>query len=358
MLRQNRSDWNGSRFRRGDLHGFYESYFQRANHSSRPLAFWIRYTVFCPRNRPDEAGGEIWAIYFDGEKDCITAVKEAVSISECSLSPTQLEVRIGSATLTERGLEGRASSESHHFAWSLEYGGEDPPLLLLPESLYQRGFPKAKALVGTPNAMYNGTLIVDGSEVHIDDWRGSQNHNWGSRHTDRYAWGQVAGFDNAPDVFLECSTAQIKVGPLWSPRLTFAVLRDEGNDFALNGLLRAVRAFGRFEFFVWDIDTRNSQVHISGRIHAPASAFVALTYLNPPGGRKSCLNTKLASAEITVQRRGRPSRTLVTKHRAAFEILTDRDDHGVSDGCLKGRAHSALQPMQEPEEEIPTTIGE
>jgi hypothetical protein len=73
----------------------------------------------------------------------------------------------------------------------------------------------------------------------------------------------------------------------------------------------------------------SAQVQISGRIQAPAAAFVGLTYPNPPGGTKTCLNTKLASAEITVQRRGRPSRTLVTKHRAAFEILTDRSDHGV-----------------------------
>jgi len=71
------------------------------------------------------------------------------------------------------------------------------------------------------------------------------------------------------------------------------------------------------------------QGHIYGRIHAPASAFVGLSYQNPPGGEKTCLNTKLASAEITVQRRGRPSRTLITRHRAAFEILTDRADHGV-----------------------------
>ena len=328
-VRSARRHWNSSRFRRDDPRGFYESYFQRANHPSSPLAFWIRYTVFCPKGRPDEALGELWAIYFDGENDRITAVKETVPISECSFSPTQLEAHIGSAALTERGLQGRASSESHRLAWALEYAGEDPPLLLLPESFYERAFPKAKALVGTPNAMYTGTLTVDGEEVGIDAWKGSQNHNWGSRHTDRYAWGQVAGFDNAPDAFLECSTAQIRLGPLWSPRLTVAVLREKENEVALNGLLRAVRSFGRFEFFVWEFDARSADVHLSGRIHAPASAFVGLTYENPPGGRKTCLNTKLASAEITVHHRGREPRTLRTKHRAAFEILTDRGDHGV-----------------------------
>lgn len=321
--------WNGSRFRREDRSGFYESYFQRANHPSRPLAFWIRYTAFSPRGRPDKACGELWAIYFDGETNRLGAVKEAVPISDCDFSRTQLEVRIGEATLTDRGLHGRAASPSHAFQWALHYAGGEPPLLLLPEPLYDRGFPKAKALVGAPNAVYTGILTVDGETIPIDGWRGSQNHNWGSRHTDRYAWGQVAGFDNAPDAFLECSTAQVKFGPVWSPRLTLAVLRDEGQDIAFNGLLQAVRASGSFGFFTWTIDTRNPQAHIHGRIHAPASAFVGLNYQNPPGGEKTCLNTKLASAEITVQRSGRPPRTLVTRHRAAFEILTDRADHGV-----------------------------
>jgi hypothetical protein len=327
---QTHTDWNNSRFKPEDPSGFYESYFQRANHPTRPLAFWIRYTALSPRGQPDKACGELWAIYFDGETNLITAVKETVPISQCNFSRTQLDVRINGATLTDGALHGRAVSPSHIFQWSLRYTGHEPPLLLLPESLYERGFPKAKSLVGTPNAEYTGTLTVDGREIPIDGWRGSQNHNWGSRHTDHYAWGQVAGFDNAPDAFLECCTAQVKLGPVWSPRLTFVVLRDEGQETAINGLLQALRASGNFDFFTWTIDARSPQAHIYGRIHAPATVFVGLSYQNPPGGRKTCLNTKLASAEITVERRGQPPRTLKTMHRAAFEILTDRADHGVA----------------------------
>lgn len=321
--------WNASRFSRDDSQGFYESYFQRANHPSRPLAFWIRYTAFCPRGRPDEACGELWAIYFDGETKRIRAAKEVVPMVDCDFSRTELKVRIGSATLSDRALHGSAASPAHDLRWTLSYAGQEPPVLLLPQSFYERGFPKAKALVGSPNAVFKGTLTVDGETVPIEGWQGSQNHNWGRQHTDRYAWGQVAGFDNAPDSFFECSTAQIQLGPVWSPRLTLAVLRDEGQEFALNGLLRAVRASGSFDFFAWTLDTRNPKVRISGRIHAPASAFVGLRYQNPPGGEKTCLNTKLASARITVERPGRASRTLTTEHRAAFEILTDRVDHGV-----------------------------
>ena len=321
-----RTAWNASRFRRGETGGFYESYFQRANHPDRPLAFWIRYTVFCPRGRPDDAVGELWAISFDGETGEIVAVKEAFPIEDCAFSATGLDVRIARATLTDRALDGAAASGSHAVQWSLEYTGTEPPLLLLPERLYAGGFPKAKALVGTPNARYAGTLTVDGHVIPIDGWRGSQNHNWGVRHTDRYAWGQVAGFDNAPDAFLECATAQVKLGPVWSPRLTFVVLRERGEEIALNGIVRAALATGIVASHTWTLETRSAEAHVSGRIHAPASAFVALRYGNPPGGAKTCLNTKLAAAEITVKRRGRPARTLTTTHRAAFEILADGPD--------------------------------
>ncbi len=328
-LQQRRDAWNASRFRPGMAGGLYESYFLRANHPERPLAFWIRYTVFCPQGRPQAAQGELWAIWFDGESQRIAAVKESQPIAECRFAPDRLDARIGAATLTDGALEGRAASAEHAVSWRLTFTGGGAPLLLLPESLYAGGFPKAKALVARPNAVFAGALTVDGREIAIDGWRGSQNHNWGSRHTDRYAWGQVAGFDNAPEAFLECAAAQVRIGPLWTPRLTLLVLRDEGEVIALNGLWQATKAQGNYDFFKWTLDSRAPQARLRGRIAAPASAFVGLNYLNPPGGSKTCLNSKLASAEFTLERPGRPAKTFVTRSRAAFEILTDRDDHGV-----------------------------
>jgi hypothetical protein len=325
-----RDAWNASRYRSGETDGLYESHFLRANHPERPLAFWIRYTVFCPKGRPLDAQGELWAIWFDGESNKVTAVKESLPIADCRFAPDRLDVRIGDATLGEGVLEGRAASAEHAVSWRLTFAGGGAPLLLLPESLYAGGFPKAKALVARPNAVFDGTLEVDGREIDISGWRGSQNHNWGSRHTDRYVWGQVAGFDNAPEAFLECATAQVRIGPLWTPRLTLLVLRDEGEEIALNGLLQAARAHGDYDFFRWTLDSRSPQARLHGRIEAPAAAFVGLNYLNPPGGSKTCLNSKLASAEFTLERPGRPAKSFVTRSRAAFEILTDRRDHGIT----------------------------
>src|SRR5262249_31690230 len=160
------------------------------------------------------------------------------------------------------------------------------------------------------------------------DWVGSQNHNWGVQHTDHYAWGQVVGFAGFPDTFLEVVTARRRLGPLWSPFVTLLVLRHRGAEIALNSSLQMYRARGAFKPFDWRLRSTTSQVRICGRISAPSAAFVGLMYRNPPGGSKICLNTKLATCELTIMRRegdvwGQPER-LVAVQRAAFEILTDR----------------------------------
>src|SRR5689334_1110267 len=263
------ADFNHSRFQPGTEGGFYESYFQRANHPTRPLAFWIRYTIFSPKGRPKDAIGELWSAWFDGERGTHTVAKSEFPLGQFVFSREGLNARIGEAILEPGGLQGAAESRGHRIEWDLSYAGKAAPLFLLPPGLYSRGFPKAKTLVGLPMARYDGTLKVDGETIGIDGWIGSQNHNWGAKHTDRYAWGQVAGFDNAPDSFLELATGQLKVGPLWTPRMTPIVLRHEGEEYALRSIWQAVAgASGQFGYFHWKFHSRGAGVAIEGEISA------------------------------------------------------------------------------------------
>lgn len=322
-------DANHARFR-GQAGGHYESYFLRANHPSRPLAFWIRYTIFSPKHRPQDAVGELWAIHFDGETGRHSAAKQQRPIGDCAFSPTGFDVRVGEATLAPGAARGEIAGAGPRIGWDLAFSGGMPPLFLLPPRLYEGSFPAAKSLVAQPMARFSGTLAIDGAANAIDGWIGSQNHNWGSRHTDLYAWGQVAGFDSHPDSFLEVATARLRLGPFWSPPITPLALRHAGREFALTGLPRALGATGRFGYFDWEFSSRDSAVEIAGRISAPKAAFVGLLYGNPPGGVKQCLNSKIASCrlEVTDRRTGRRD-ILETASRAAFEILTDDSGHGV-----------------------------
>ncbi len=325
---------NWTRYQPGQKAGHYESFFQRANHPSRPLAFWIRYTIFSPAGRPEEALGELWAVYFDGETGQHVVVKKEVPFGQCEFSRSGFSVRVADASLGPGTLKGSAASGGQAISWDLRFAGASGPLFLLPRYAYEIGFPKAKTLVGLPMAVYGGSLMVNGREIPVGEWVGSQNHNWGSKHTDHYAWGQVAGFDSHPDSFLEAATAQVRLGPFWTPPMTLLVLRHRGEEIALNSLMKSAMAKGIFRYFAWEFRSETGRVTVSGTIKAPPEAFVGLSYANPPGGTKHCLNTKLASCELELVRRGAgravATEVLLTRQRAAFEILTDDRSHGVT----------------------------
>jgi hypothetical protein len=341
-----RANW--TRYRPGQRRGHYESFFQRANHPRRPLAFWIRYTLFSARNRPEEALGELWAVFFDGETGRHVAVKKEVPFERCTFDGSGFLVKVEDALLEPGRLKGSISSPEgsisspegsiagggHAVAWDLAFRGEEKPLFLLPLKFYGTRLPSAKSLVGLPLAVYRGSLIVNGRTVEVDDWIGSQNHNWGRKHTDHYAWGQVAGFDTHPESFLELATARLKLGPFWTPFMTLLVLRHGGEEIALNSPRQSIRAKARFRYFHWDFRSETRAIRLEGTVSAPRKAFVGLNYSNPPGGSKHCLNSKIASCELRLSRReSGPWSTpevLRTEHRAAFEILTDDRNHGVA----------------------------
>ncbi|HWB79264.1 MAG TPA: hypothetical protein VG755_30090, partial [Nannocystaceae bacterium] len=272
---------------------------------------------FAPRDRPDETVGELWAIVFDGGR--VRASKQVVPIDRCSFAHAGLAVSVGDAKLDDGALAGGTD----RISWSLTYRGDDPPLLLLREGMYDGGFPKAKSVIPAPLVRFSGSIVVDGERIVVDDWLGSQNHNWGARHTDRYAWAQVAGFDGRDDAMLECITAKLKLGPLWTPWLTIAVLRVGDRTHAFNSLARAPFCNARIEGLRSSFTASNGSARLHVEVEAPREAFVGLRYANPPGGAKICLNTKIARARVQLD-----DLVLETSNRAALELLSE-DDQGI-----------------------------
>ena len=320
---------NAARYRPGDRTGHYESFYLRANHPDRPMACWIRYTVHSPAGRPAEAVGELWFVLFEDGRH--TVARRAWPVGECSFARDSFAVRVGGATLGP----GRASGAippgtGPGVDWDLSYAGDGPPLYLLPRRRYGGRFPPAKSLVPDPLVRFGGELRVGARRVPVDGWRGSQNHNWGTRHTDRYAFGQVAGFDDAPDSVLEVVTAGTRAGRLRIPTATLLVLRHGGREYALTSTWRGLRATARVSPFDWRFATADSRVAIAGRITAPRESFVGLAYADPPGGTKYCLNTAIGRCELTLREKGSGVRhALRSAHGAMLETLDDDPERGV-----------------------------
>ncbi|TGK02738.1 hypothetical protein EHQ53_12810 [Leptospira langatensis] len=326
-----RTDYDFPRFDPQSKLGHYESWFVRGNHPTRAQALWIRYTIFSPKGSPADAIGEIWAIYFDGEEGKHYVSKSEFPIQDCRFQSEPFHIQIGNSIHTSSRIYGTAGTKpgSVPMEWDLGFSGGSSPLFLFPENLYDSKFPKAKVLVGHPSITLNGFIKFGNHNVEVSDWKGSQNHNWGSKHTDQYAWGQVVGFDGDKDSFLELASAKLKLGPFWTPEITPIVFRFQGKEFALNGLFSSFKR-AEYKYFDWRFQASSPEIRIEGRIHADKKDFACLRYANPPGGWKYCLNTKIARAELLIQRKGETSPLrLLAPRTAAFEILTEDSSHGL-----------------------------
>ena len=331
----NFSRYHGHGHGHGQKKGFYESFYQRANHPTQPLAFWTRYTIFSAKNKPEESIGELWGVFFNGMTGEHVAIKKEWPLSHCTFDTTKFFVKVGEAILQEGSLKGELSADKKRLGWNLTFETKEKPSPFMPLHFYERRFPVAKSAIGFPMARYNGTFIVNGREIPIRDWVGSQNHNWGYKHTDQYALGQVAGFDNSADSFFEIATARMKIGCFKFPALTPAVLRHRGREHTFYNLWQALKSRGSYRYFVWDFHVENKDLEIDGTIAAPKNAFVAFVYYNPPGDIKNCLNTKIASCHLRLRYKNLihdlKNEELIAQHRSLFEILTgDFNGHGVS----------------------------
>ncbi len=321
-------DTDAVRFAPQSAHGHFESYFIRGNHPSRPLAFWIRYTIFSAKNSLSDRFAELWALYFDGEKHTHLAVKKQIPLADCVFASEH--ITMAEATLTPTALQGAIVANDHRFAWNLGNDSGAPTLFLYPEKLYSAGWPRTKTLVSRPSVTFSGSLNVDSQSIDVAGWRGSHNHVWGDRQAYLYAWGQVVGFDGHPESFLEIGTARFKFGFVKTPLLTTLVLRHNGQSFPLNTIPLALKGKGAFEFFRWTFANADAGTQVSGSIEAGREDFVALRYRNPAGGEKWCLNSKIATCRLQLEHADGRSEALVATRRTAFEILTDRGDHGVT----------------------------
>lgn len=294
---------------------YYESRFLRANAPDAAQALWLRETLLLP------AGGEptadVWVMVFDPSGH--RARKQSFPIEAADFGYEDWTARIATTSLDDTAAFGFLPEARWDLA--ITPGGQDP-VRLLTDRAYRRRFPTAKTQVRHPLARFDGRLELADLVVDVDGWTGSVNHNWGTRHTPAYAFGQVCGFDEAPDSTLEIVTARAAVGPVLLPGVTLFVFRHAGQEFAVRSLGDSLKSHGRYAPFSWTFGARVGEQMIEGEITSEPADVIGLTYADTHGGTKYCYNSAIASCRIQVAGKAFARAELVSRG-AMLEILTD-----------------------------------
>lgn len=300
---------------------YYESRYIRANHPERPQALWLRETLLLPT--AGEAVADVWVMIFDPEGQGNRALKQPYPIDVADYQYDNWTARIGATSIDDRSAEGVVTGGNRSARWDLRITpGSEDPVKILTERAYKARIPTAKTTVRHPLAQFDGIVEFDDTRLVLDGWTGSVNHNWGTRHTPAYAFGQVCGFDGAPDSSLEIVTARAAIGPLLTPAATLFVFRHAGQEFAVRSIMDSLQTHGRYRPFAWAFGGRVGDQMIEGEIVCEPADVIGLNYTDTDGGSKYCYNSAVANCRVQVAGKAFDRRELLATRRAMFEILT------------------------------------
>ena len=302
---------------------YYESRYIRANSPVGAQALWLRETLLLPRTGP--ATADVWVMMFDPEGAGNTALKRSYHRDDADFRAEPWAVRIGDTSLDDRLARGAITDGPAAAKWNLAIApGTQAPVKLLTERGYRAPVPTAKTLVRHPLARFDGDLQLDGRRVEVDGWVGSVNHNWGRRHTPAYAFGQVCGFDDAPDATLEIVTARAGLGPVLLPRVTLFVLRYAETEFAVRSVTQARHTTGTYQSFAWSFGARIDGLALEGEIRSDPAEVISLVYTDTNGRSKYCYNSAVASCRLQLSGPRVGNVELTAQRRAMLEILSSR----------------------------------
>jgi hypothetical protein len=303
---------------------YYESRFVRANHPGRPVALWLRETLLVPT--AGEAVADVWVMVFDPDGAGNRALKVSHPLTEADYGRDPWTARIAQTAIDDESARGEIAGARWHLR--ITPGGQEA-VRLLTDRGYEARFPTAKTTVRHPLARFDGTVELGDAHLALDGWTGSVNHNWGSRHTPSYAYGQICGFDDAPDTTLEIVTARARIGPVGLPAATLFVLRHADQEFAVRSIRGSLTTHGRYQPFSWSFGARAGELMMQGEMTAEPADVIGLTYTDTDGSPKYCYNSALATCRIQLVRSGFERSELVATRRAMFEILTPQPHDAV-----------------------------
>jgi len=300
---------------------YYESRFVRANHPASAQALWLRSTLLLPASGVPVA--DAWVMVFDPDGAGNRALKQPFPIDHSEFLYDEWTARIGATAIDDRSAHGSVADAGRSASWDLQIApGDEAPVKLLTDRGYKAKFPTAKTMVRHPLARFDGSLELDDVALRVDGWTGSVNHNWGRRHTPAYAFGQVCGFDGAPESSLEIVTAHAAVGPLSLPAATLLVLRHDGRELAVRSVLATRHSRAEYLPFTWSFGARVGDVTVDGEMTTEPRDVIGLTYTDTDGDTKFCYNSALATCRVRLSGSRIAATELVASRRAMFEILT------------------------------------
>jgi hypothetical protein len=286
-------------------HGLYESNYLKANSPDGKLAVWIKHNILAPADPKSQAIVELWCVLFRRGKRPL-AVKQERPISEVTLANDCVRMKGDWILLSPQRTATTIVDGSNQVSWDISMTPEPEsvgePMIHFPYAgMYNWKFPKKKILTPAPRSRWHGSLQFGDQIIEIRDWIGFRNHNWGTEHAARYAYGNCNYFPDAPHILFDGFSAKIRLGLFLSPFISMGILRNGAQDIPFNSPCYALLSKVKLEFPTWEAVFKHRKYTLYLTQTGDPIEFIGLPYHNPDGRLSYCYNTKWAQTTLVLR---------------------------------------------------------
>lgn len=294
--------------------GLYESNYLKGNAPDGSGAFWLKHNVLTPaRSGQAPAVAEFWCVLWLADEDWTPRVwKRVVALDRVELGRDRVAMDAGDVRLEPDRVAGQLSGQRSgsrsgdpDVRWDLAIRDELPPLRHLgADWMYEKGFPRKKAVTGSPRAVFDGAFDVGDRTIDVDGWIGHRQHNWGTEHAERYVFGACNIWDDGADLTVEGITVRVElVAGIRSPWLTLLRGLRDGQPYGKGTMWATLRQSGDVDFPRWMAwGGGKGQVRTRLEMELDPEHTAGLRYLHPDGQVSYCYNAKDARTELVLDR--------------------------------------------------------
>ena len=310
--------------------GHYEVYYLTLTDPASGVGVWIRYTMLAPTGAgPEAATASLWLAAMDPRPDRtrVLARKRTVPIAELESRAEPFEIRIGEATLGEKGMTG----DLEDVAWDLRWRDSDRAYAHVSPLLQRARIAKTMLVLPHADVRIEGSVSLPDERLELRQAPGGQAHLWGSKHASRWAWAHCNDFvvadgtPAAPGTFVDAaSLIRPRFGRQVGPS-TPVLARLDGRDFESTSPLRVIANDSTFALTGWRFEAIDGSRKLVGEVDADRRLLAGVTLTDPDGERAYCYNSETANMRLHLYERAPRvggwalRETFVADGRAHFE---------------------------------------
>jgi len=349
IMNANESVWNKKKASKISKKGLYEVWYTMVSDHERDEAYWIRYTLMCPKIKKkkqkgqnlddylDSLGGDamLWLGYFNGKDPSKNfMVKKIFPLSSLEGTKGSTIVKINSAEISLDRMSGAFETKGgKKVSWDLKFSHFIDPIIVTPDIAKKLKISNTVLKATHPNLRISGKITINGESKDIKDAPGIQYHTLGDGYLDPWIWVNCRSFKDLPEAFFDIGFKKIRgVGTMeffdgnesvtwWNAKTLkrLKVMKLFKIESTINGVKFSVEYKG---------------TSVQGEATAPKESLIAIEYFGPQCNSFFCYNSELADLKLKVTKKDDEGKIVdekeyVEKKGISFENLFDAPQEGI-----------------------------